>query len=282
VGIGTRCTLVAIMRNEQRFIEEWIAYHLVLGFSPIVIYDNESTDDGPEIISRIAAAEPAVGLVTWPDVEGVSPQRSAYNNALSTVETEWVAFFDIDEFFVPASSESVGEFLELAPADASAIALNWRIFGSSGRADDTYSSVVETFTRCSEAAFIGNEHYKVMARTKDVQRVGIHHVALLQGRYVLSDFSDLAADELRMGRIVHGHAWINHYQSKTFADFTRRMSNGDSNYPGGHENKVKDGSHARFEQLDRNEDVDLTALRFLPRVRSKLDAWAATALADRR
>jgi len=40
-------TLVAICRNERRFLIEWVAYHRLIGFERIIIYDNE-TNDGSE------------------------------------------------------------------------------------------------------------------------------------------------------------------------------------------------------------------------------------------
>ena len=37
--------VVAIVKNEAKFIEEWVLFHLNQGVEKIIIYDNGSTDD---------------------------------------------------------------------------------------------------------------------------------------------------------------------------------------------------------------------------------------------
>jgi hypothetical protein len=32
--------LIAIAKNEERYMKEWVDYHMSLGFDEIVVYDN--------------------------------------------------------------------------------------------------------------------------------------------------------------------------------------------------------------------------------------------------
>ena len=63
-------------------------------------------------------------------------------------------------------------------------------------------------------------------------------------------------------RIEHATIQLNHYQCKTFSEFQARMRRGDANVPEDHPSKKRDGSLARFSQLDQNEERDDAISRF--------------------
>lgn len=44
--------VVGIIKNEAKFIEEWIEYYLLSGADKIILFDNESTDQTAEIVKR--------------------------------------------------------------------------------------------------------------------------------------------------------------------------------------------------------------------------------------
>jgi len=37
------CSLCAIVKNEARYLLEWVLYHRLIGFDGIVIYESDST-----------------------------------------------------------------------------------------------------------------------------------------------------------------------------------------------------------------------------------------------
>nr|WBU74825.1 glycosyltransferase family 2 protein [Citrobacter braakii] len=43
-------SIAAILKNEQPYILEWLAYHLVLGIEDFYIADNISSDGGSELL----------------------------------------------------------------------------------------------------------------------------------------------------------------------------------------------------------------------------------------
>jgi hypothetical protein len=42
----------AIFKDEAPYLLEWIAFHRMVGIDLLVLYDNGSTDGGPELIRR--------------------------------------------------------------------------------------------------------------------------------------------------------------------------------------------------------------------------------------
>ncbi|CAM3025639.1 hypothetical protein JHFBIEKO_3095 [Methylobacterium mesophilicum] len=265
------CTLVAIARNESDYLAEWLAFHITVGFDSIIVFDHDSSDETAAVVSRSAACTPNISLRSFIARPGESPQLAAYRTALSLVRTPWVAFFDVDEFLVPWQDGSVDAYLNRVPADVSAVHVNWRSFGSSGLIEPSEGLVTETFLRCAEPDWAYQGHYKTFARTERVRNVQVHEVVLSGGRRTLSDFSDIPFDTTGMtNRVVYAGIQLNHYQTKSRAEFERRMQLPRAGVAQGESvNRLADREW-RFALLDRNETEDRHALMFQAAVRRQL------------
>src|SRR5262245_50958284 len=87
-----RTAVCAIVRNEQNDISEWIAYHLVLKFDTILVFDNMSNDDTPRILDAYARKYD-VRRVPWTDTSRLFQVR-AYDAALKMLrrDCDWLCF----------------------------------------------------------------------------------------------------------------------------------------------------------------------------------------------
>lgn len=264
-------TICAIARNEGRYIREWIAYHLAIGVSRIVVYSNEPTDDQEEVLQAASERDPRITWGPWPSVSGVSPQVSAYREAISRVTTPWVSFIDIDEFIVPLEDTSISVWLATVPSDVNSVHLNWRGFGSSGLENSDYGLVTDAFVMASPRQWGNNHHFKSVARTQHVKDVAIHNI-MTTGKRVLSDFQEFETINNGLSnRICHHRIQINHYQSKTYDEFSARMRRGDANMPDDHPEKSRDGSRERFSALDLNDEEDRAISKFFARRDAELE-----------
>ena len=258
-----KIAIAAIAKNEGKYIIEWLAYHLAIKFDEILVFCNDSMDDMCDKLVRIAVEDHRVKVIDWPSRAGVSPQLSAYREATRISSADWIVFIDIDEFIVPFDHSNIKDWLNSIPADVSAVALNWRGFGSSGITDESYEFVTQTFTKCSERDWDNNLHFKTIARRSKLASVLIHQAVPSEGRYVLSDLQDLCMRNIGSStRVVHNGIQINHYQSKTWTEFERRMKRGNANFPAGHPQHLRDAGFERFQALDRNEQEDLAIRKY--------------------
>lgn len=130
--------ICACARDEGLYIEDWVRYHLALGFSKIIIYDNNLPGDSslPEILREHVKA----GRVDIIDARGRTAfQLSAYNECLARYrkELDWLACIDVDEFvtLTPESGcTTIGQYLSDArTARADVIYLSWMLFGDNGK-----------------------------------------------------------------------------------------------------------------------------------------------------
>lgn len=255
-------TLCAIARNEGPYLIEWIAYHRLIGIDHIVLYSNDSDDGSDALLARLAA----LGLIDyrpWPGVEGRSSQLSAYQDAIVRCESRWIAFLDLDEFLNLKNDASIGEFLARFDGDVAAIALNWRLFGSSGRIEHEAGLVTERFTRASPPDHPFSRQTKTIAMASEIYKVAAHRVRLMRGRYV--DASGAALDPGRgFAPVCHELVQVNHYVLKSRAEFEQKRRRGSGLRAVGDPMKFthRDGSY--FDDHDRNEVIDDSILRWKP------------------
>ena len=91
--------VVAIFKNEGRYLKEWLDYHLLAGVEHFYLYTNDSTDNYKEVLAPYIEKN----LVTLTDVPGKLMMYPAYNDAIDKYrfDCRYMAFIDLDEFVYP-------------------------------------------------------------------------------------------------------------------------------------------------------------------------------------
>ncbi|XP_020232487.1 glycosyltransferase family 92 protein RCOM_0530710 [Cajanus cajan] len=89
------CTM---LRNQARFIKEWIMYHTRIGVQRWFIYDNDSNDDIENVISSLKSIGYNISQHLWP---WVKTQEAGFAHCAlrARASCEWVGFIDVDEYF---------------------------------------------------------------------------------------------------------------------------------------------------------------------------------------
>lgn len=253
---------VAIVRNEERHIAEWLAWQFALGFDHVLLLDNLSTDatrTQAACLSGLGGLE----ILTWPQ-RGADYQLLAYEFALRHLRGrfEWVAFFDTDEFLVLDPGLTLKGCLR-ARDEAAAIVIPWAIFGSSGHRNIPDGLVTERFTRRAPASFWPNRHVKSIVRPERFRGLQSVHKFIMDGRVCFLDGSNsswaasghLDCDpDYRLGK-------LHHYFTRSRAHWADKLRRG---YP----DLVREDS--AFDVYDRNEVFDNSAFALLPAVRALL------------
>jgi hypothetical protein len=91
---------VSMMKDEAPYLLEWVAHHLAVGFTDLLVYTNDCTDGTVEMLRRLEE----FGLAIHRDnviPEGQKPQPSALNHAQKeplVAASDWLLVFDADEF----------------------------------------------------------------------------------------------------------------------------------------------------------------------------------------
>lgn len=248
-------SLVAIAKNEGRFLPEWLAHYIAIGVDHIFLFDNDSSDRTSEIV-RAAGRKFPITYVRWPTPLNRSPQVAAYNYALKRLvrASAWVCFFDCDEFLVLREDATIQTFLARYDASVGALAVNWLSLGSSGRRDSDYELVTEAFRQGGEREWRNNKHFKTIARVDRLTRMGVHCGDLKFGSYIHPDGEPVCMPQRRgvAARVDHSLAQLNHYQVKSKSDFEAKIRRGRAGKKPTDPSRFRQNGDAVFASLDQN------------------------------
>ncbi|MEI2684856.1 MAG: glycosyltransferase family 2 protein [Cypionkella sp.] len=142
-------TAVSMMKDEGPYVIEWVAHHLAVGFTDLVVYTNDCADGTDDMLIRLeqlGLAHHRRNVIP----EGIRPQPSALNYAQAepvVQQSDWVMVFDADEFLsIRYGDGTLDPMLDAAVAKgANGIVVTWRIFGSGGVVEWSRAPVTEQY-----------------------------------------------------------------------------------------------------------------------------------------
>ena len=158
-------TIAAMFKDEERYLHEWITFHLSRGVEHIYLYDNSSTDNSHAVIAPFTASGD-VTLIDWPKPITEGSQTDAANDALmrAKLASRWLAFIDIDEFlFSPL--EHLPTVLREYENEVG-IEVNWVCYGSSRHISTPSRSVRESFLYRAPLSWQRNRQFKCIVQTE--------------------------------------------------------------------------------------------------------------------
>jgi Glycosyltransferase family 92 len=224
--------ICALVKNESVYLEEWIAFHLLMGVSRFRIYDNDSTDETALVLSDLSSKRFPVEVIRWIDDRPHWPavQRNAYLDGARNLarHASFVAFIDIDEFLFSIDGRLLPEYLSSMSAKTGAVAVNQRIFGSSGHTRYEADLVIARFSKRAHDSYEEHAWFKSIARPELVMDFDSSHSIILEsGDYVMTDGSPLARGGSHPGmadRVSKGPIVLNHYIVKSLEEFEGKRS----------------------------------------------------------
>lgn len=133
-----------MVKDEDRFLKEWVAFHRTQGFSKFYIYDNGSKNPVSKILNK-EIKEGIIDVTIWNDTK-IGRHVRAMNHCLnrSDIKTVWLSLTDIDEF-IYGEKIKVIEFLKQVESFDS-VKFTWRGFGSSLHNKRPDGLVIESYT----------------------------------------------------------------------------------------------------------------------------------------
>lgn len=117
-------SICAVIKNESKYLKEWIEYHLLTGVDHFFLYNAGSRDDFRKVLSPYIR-DGLVTLVDWIDSESQEKEENAYlwilgiqipayENAIkfhALGKTKWLTFVDVQEFLVSPTADRITDVL---------------------------------------------------------------------------------------------------------------------------------------------------------------------------
>ena len=226
-----KVAVCAIVRNENRYLREWIEWHKGLGVENFFIYDNgHGNDENP---CDVIGDDPQVVIIDWRDRDG-NTQCEAYDECYREHGSEfaWMGFIDIDEFV--RSEMHLPDVLDTLQADV--VAFSWRMMTDNGLVHYDDRPVQERFTQPAEDLKPETQFVKSFVRggieglSFDKDPHMPHHPAL---EVVNPDGGK--APQCSVGTGSREVAWIDHHFTKTAEEFAHKVSR---SWPAIHDERI--------------------------------------------
>jgi hypothetical protein len=222
-----KIALVTMAKDEDFYLQEWIDYHLKIGFDDIFIFQNNWRFKNQKPDSRVHFME-------W-DVESDPPSGEVWDwNRHSKCYSnfgkehyknyEWAAFFDVDCFLVLKQSKNVKEFISnFDNTPQQQVVINFAFFGDNGHTtfDENYTSVLERFTKRWGQAYTSS-YYQFLPICKLHENFCCHSIHFVPGEWIDVDGTvGIGRPDFR--NVTFDKAQLNHYYTKTLPEWNLKL-----------------------------------------------------------
>lgn len=208
-----KTTICAIIKDEHRFLDEWINYHLCIGFNTIHLFEDKDSISHESISSkydnvylrRYADDKTVRNLLR--DQSTANRQHILYQWFGDTYQNiyDWVAFIDLDEFIVFNNDYSLNK-LCTEFSQCTAMQLKWKIMSANGYINRPDCNVMDAYTKEVTADFL-TPPYKSFCNLNKWKGMQTHHNA-----------NDCVVYELTKDKVL-----LNHYFTKSWEDWCFRI-----------------------------------------------------------
>jgi hypothetical protein len=231
--------IMACVKNEARYIEEWVRFHRAVGISHFLIYDDGSTDHTQQVL-RQAIADDEMTIIPWQarmtdagSGQVLNGQTIAFAHAILNFggRFERMAFIDVDEFLLPKQGDTVEQALR-ASGGFPNVSLPWHMFGTSGHLVRPGGPLVSNFTMRGADPMTRVENvsnFKCIVDPCEVVEVSVHQFQTRQhGDLTANDAGKTFTRSDRKTPAFYSNDFLqlNHYYTKSKAELQEKIGRG--------------------------------------------------------
>ena len=217
-----KTAICAILKDEHLFLEEWIEWHLGLGFDAIHLFEDKGSKSHEEICAKYSNVclrryENDSFLQELLNCKSFCNKQDALYNWFGDSYCyvyDWITYIDIDEFITFSCNYDLKKLCEEF-SDYSAVMLNWKMIGASGHISRPKCGVLEAYT-VEEKPMKENSYYMYKSFCNMHKWRGIYNVHNSPG-YVNTNHNEDTSEW------CYDKAWINHYFTKSWEDWCDRI-----------------------------------------------------------
>ena len=248
--------IVCIAKKESDYIEEFVKYHLAIGFKYIYIYDNEDTPTYKTLLQNYNNI--IVIHITFNNYDIPVQYKSLEHfttQILNNNKITHIAHIDIDEFIALKKHNNICDFIkEYIINNCQGIGMNWRFFGSSHHLEKTNEPVTIRFTMCEQK---GNEHIKTLFKKDYFKKYNTCHDVILSKGVIKSTNGSIIQGPFN-NNIDLSVIQLNHYKCKTLPEFKNIRTRMRADIKG----NINENIIEQFNMYNINDIEDLTAHNF--------------------
>lgn len=215
--------LCAVAKNEDDYLFEWLKYHKSLGFSHVIVWDNNEKDVlekkilSSEFKTFCSIEKKFIGKKTF--IQG-DAYKITYEKEFKNYD--WIAYIDIDEFLVIKDGVSLATFLSNPLyKNFEEIRICWKLYGDNDLIYKEEGNVVDRFKNPLSKEFVHNKQCKSIVRGNLSSRYfsfaahGTKNVKACNTLGIPCDpYTPVIGKEC-----IWDYAYINHYRTKSLEEY---------------------------------------------------------------
>lgn len=225
-----KSVIFTLAKYESQYIEEFVVYHLGIGFSHIYIYDNEDIPTYSNLLHKYVENGTVIVIhLPFNNYEkGVQQIMIDHFIANYMFEYTHCCAIDVDEFIVLKQHNHIHDFIkQFIVDDVAGICINWRFFGSSNLTINDGRPVTQRF-------IMRQSNYNPWVKTIfDISKFShfrsIHVIEPKQSYVVKDTFGNIVTDGFTNRKPISQEnlfIQINHYAAKTLDEFCYQRKRG--------------------------------------------------------
>lgn len=221
------CSVCAIIKNEHKYLEEWIQWNLNLGFDSIYLCEDIGSLSHEDIVAKydnVYLMQYNSSIASY-ESNGGSVRQMAYFKWFidnHKDDMDWCAFIDVDEFIHIDDGSDIHTFLEEYD-DYKGIYLYWKFYGADGHIERPDGNVQDNYLKEVETTFDRGWKYKSI--------VHISHGGTMNSVHRVDDGVNTWKMKTKSVRTYH-KAHIKHFFTKSWDDWCERFILRGDIYPG--------------------------------------------------
>jgi hypothetical protein len=264
-------TLGAVIRDQEHYVREWLAFHHLAGVERFVVVLHKCTDKTEERIRELPFQE-KIHIHRIVNHEQFV-QLGAYLWILEHYGsfTKWLMFIDSDEFFFGTREDDLRVILTDYEQHGG-LAAHWHEYGSNGHVVKPRGLSIEAFTKRASDRHGAHYSFKSILQPPCFQKFLSPHLAVTNPLTVMEDHREVSVHWIWIGdrRPTHEIVRVNHYHTRSMEDWVERYQRGQCNDPAPDHTMDFLYSSQIFKSRDHEEVHDTCILRFAKPLRCLL------------
>lgn len=223
--------ICVLIKNEQRYIKEWVEYNLNIGFTKLYIFEDfDSTSHIQQLkkyidagcVELIPLINNKFGIIKGDCIHGNIPQYQVFNYFFSEckkghIYADWIGFFDPDEFLMFDNGYDLNK-LEKEFDTFGGILPCWVMYGANGHIKRPEGRVVDNYTKPMPLTYMfecSKWNHKSLVNVKNCDGLKTIHTF---NYCVFTDKNSVFNPKTSFAK-----CHLNHYFTKSWEDFCERM-----------------------------------------------------------
>lgn len=225
------------IKNEARYIPEYVEFHLLQGFDHFIFYDNKSDDNLLEVISPYIES----GLVEiryYPEEVKVSKNYWLMDFCINEQKnkTKWLHFHAIDERLFCPDGKNISFFLK-DYENYGGVSVAWNFFNSNNHIKRPDGLIIDNFT----TAVHDREgcHIKTIIQPKyAISTIGTpHNFKYIDEKFSVDENFNIVTTSHNFLKYSYNKIKLHHYVTLSKEEFEIKMNKGLLDQAGTHYNE---------------------------------------------